>query len=257
MKYLGEAFDIHGGGRDLIFPHHENEIAQSEGVTGSPFVRYWLHHGLITVNEQKMSKSLKNYITLSDIATRSKHGIEEIKFLFLGTHYSMPLDYSEERMEMEKAVHERFLYFLRDLSELSRYKNCSPRTNGENKRFETAFKEAMEDDFNTPQALAVMHEMVHYARKVQDPAIELAVGEQMRKFGKILGLSFPLMLHFHDNIEITAEVRVLIEDLVKEREEAKKRKDFKTADKIRNEILKKYKVELIDTKEGTQRRKVF
>src|SRR3990167_5595466 len=104
MKYLGESFDIHGGGRDLIFPHHENEVAQSEGATGKSFARLWIHHGLITVAGQKMSKSLKNFITLDEVLKEDpRYGDEILKLTFLGTHYSAPLDYSAERVSMDRS----------------------------------------------------------------------------------------------------------------------------------------------------------
>ena len=237
MKYLGESFDIHGGGLDLIFPHHENEIAQSESATGKSFAKYWLHHGLVTREGHKMSKSLHNFVTLKDLESKGPNTIEELKFLFLGTRYRMPLDYSEEKMKMEKAVRERFFFFLQELSELKQDKKVSPRANNRNKQFEIAFKEAMDDDFNTPQALAVMHEMVHYARKPQNEAVKSAIGEQIRKMAEVLGVRFPLMMHFREEIKLTEEVNIDIERLVEEREAAKKKKDFKIADEIRNKLL--------------------
>ena len=115
MQYLGETFDIHGGGRDLIFPHHENEVAQSEGATLKPFARFWVHHGLITVAGQKMSKSLKNFITLDAVLKEDpRFGGEILKLTFLGTHYSAPLDYSSERVSMDRAVWKKFFTFFQN-----------------------------------------------------------------------------------------------------------------------------------------------
>lgn len=233
MKYLGETFDIHGGGLDLVFPHHENEIAQSECATGKPFAKYWLHHGLITINGHKMSKSLHNYVTLGEMMKKSAWAAEELKFLFLGTHYSAPLDYSEEKMKMDKAVRERFFFFF---EELKSFKGQPPKSCDREVDFENAFAEAMNDDFNTPQALAVMHEMVTFARKVSEPGIALSIGRQLQKFGSLFGVfSYHEMGMDEKGVQFT---QAILNEIAK-RDEAKKKKDFKTADKIRQGLLEK------------------
>jgi cysteinyl-tRNA synthetase len=232
MNLLGETFDIHGGGLDLVFPHHENEIAQSEGATGKPFARYWIHHGLITINGHKMSKSLHNYVTLDNLpnkAGRDVEAVQELKFLFLGTHYTAPLDFSEERMKIARAVRERFFFFFEELKQLGDYTQADV-----NRNFKNAFREAMNDDFNTPKAIAVMHEMVDEAWKSRDGGFRLSVGRTLwGELGPVLGL-FPKEELVFEPSERTIE----IEADILSRDEARKRKDFKTADEIRNRLLK-------------------
>ncbi|MBI3252286.1 MAG: cysteine--tRNA ligase [Candidatus Omnitrophica bacterium] len=225
MKYLGESFDIHGGGRDLIFPHHENEIAQSECATGTPFVKTWIHHGLVTVNGQKMSKSLKNVVTLGMATQGMVVRVEALKFFFLGTHYSAPLDYSDEKMQMERAVFQKFKLFYDDACQFPPGQSAKDEKINQLK---TAFMEAMDDDFNTPQALAVLHEIMHYARQKNDPAIFHAAHHVLKECVKPLGLDFGDRSGDHS---ITGEIR--------RREEAKKKGDYKLADAIRASLLEK------------------
>ena len=236
MKYLGETFDLHGGGRDLIFPHHENEIAQSEAMTGKNFSRYWIHHGLVTIAGHKMSKSLRNYITLDRIEhERGAPGVEELKFLFLGTHYGAPLDYSTEKMDMQKSIREKFLFFFQ---EAKRYKE-KPTSQARLTEFDEGLKEAMDDDFNTPQAITVLHEMMSFARKSGEGSVYQAVFERIIKWTSLLGLSFDLAEPITNDIM----------QLIREREEAKKNKDFKVADEIRAKLLKQ-NVILTDLPDG-------
>ncbi len=237
-EHLGETLDIHGGGRDLIFPHHENEIAQSEASTGKKFANTWIHHGLITVNEQKMSKSLKNFITLKQVAEKSSNGIEELKLLFLGTHYSAPLDYSSEKMEMVKAIRSRFALFLQKAESC----NAKSSSNSTLRKFDTNFDEAMNDDFNTPLAIAVMHELVDYAYAENQPSVFASAADLFITKATLLGLSFAST--------VDETLKVFIEGQIKKREEAKKNKDFKLADEIRKDLLVKYKVSLMDSPSG-------
>ncbi len=240
MKYLGETFDIHGGGRDLIFPHHENEIAQSETANGKQFARYWIHHGLITVNEQKMSKSLKNFITLSALISSEKSKIDDLKFLFLGTHYSAPLDYSEAKMEMERSIKKRFLVFL-DLAKA--YESNSSGLDEPLKDFKARFQKAMGDDFNTPLALAVMHEMVHHAyQNQQNTDLFASIAQLLEEFGTIFGI-------FSDPAE-DRDFEEFVNSRISLREEAKKNKDFVRADEIRKDLLMNYRVAIMDTSSG-------
>ena len=248
MKYLGESFDIHGGGRDLIFPHHENEIAQSESVTGSQFANYWIHHGLITVNEQKMSKSLKNFITLKQMISSSPSRIEELKFLFLGTHYSAPLDYSERRMMMEKTVRNNFINFLIDAK---KYENI--KTDNGLKEFEDLFNDAMNDDFNTPQAITIIHKLISFAK---DNNVIGAAAEKLKKFFKVLGISY---LAIDSDLRFNSAPKQLLDRvdyLMKERDQARQEKNYPKSDKFRQEIielLKEYNGTLVDMPDGTMK----
>ena len=241
MKYLGESFDIHGGGRDLIFPHHENEIAQSESITGSQFARYWIHHGLITVKEQKMSKSIKNYITLKQVSSGGPTRIEELKFLFLGTHYSAPLDYSEEKMKMERSIRERFFFFFQEAEERAKRKSAAVSKIQESRDFKKDFGEIMDDDFNTPQAMALMHEMVDHARKSDNSRTYLEISRQLREFANIFGV-------FSGGSD--REVEAYVQHEIKRRDAAKKSKDYKLADEIRDKLLREKGIALMDTANG-------
>ncbi len=240
MKYLGETFDIHGGGRDLIFPHHENEIAQSECVTGSRFANTWIHHGLITINEQKMSKSLKNFISLNTIKEKySESGIEELKFLFLGTHYSAPLDYSPKKMEMEKSVRERFVNYWMTQAEGSASGAGADETA---EAFELKFKAAMDDDFNTPQAISVLHELVDAGWKADSKTKKEALRTKLSVLSGILGLSFQ-----DAKIDGGAEVKALMADY----DRAKQTKDFPLKDAVRSKMLGQYQLKAQDNKDGS------
>lgn len=247
MKYLGATFDIHGGGRDLIFPHHENEVAQSEGVTGQTFAKYWIHHGLITVNSQKMSKSLKNYVTLDTCVSKDPERLEDLKFLFLKTHYSAPLDYSEQEMIMVRSIRDKFKFFISDANEIAQKLSERVEFAGAKKEIKsltTKFIQAMDDDFNTPQMIAEMHKEMHAARQVNDERVILALSNTIRELFHVLGVSF------ESGISNVHE----IENAIKERDQAKKNKDYKTADAIRERYLKQG-IEFIDRSTGTTWRK--
>lgn len=241
MKYLGETFDIHGGGRDLIFPHHENEIAQSETRTGKPFARVWVHHGLVTIDKQKMSKSAKNYLTLAVLASKG-HSTEIIKLLLLGTHYSSALDYSEAHMKMEHAVWRRFYFFFEEVRQLG-VSGDVPTSGVE--RFETAFREAMDDDFNTPQAIAVFHDILHEARKSRDANVMRASAALLARLGGVFGIFQDLDAFFQAK---QTEAASFAED-VDRRAAAKKAGDYQAADAIRD-ALSKRGVTLTDLKDG-------
>lgn len=237
MKYLGETFDIHGGGRDLIFPHHENEIAQSEACTGKTFARIWMHHGLVTVNGQKMSKSLKNFVTLRDLEKISPARLEELKFLFLGTHYAMPMDYSDASMEMAGASRKRIINFLIDVKDnaAAADKDESPKI----KEFEQRFREAMDDDFNTAKALAVLHDMATFGRDPKNQSLRALLASKIKEYAGIFCLSLE---EEKADDEKTA--------LIRQWTEARQGKDYKRADMIRDEFLKKYKFYLSVDKSG-------
>ncbi len=245
MKYLGETLDIHGGGRDLIFPHHENEIAQSEGATGKDFAHTWIHHGLVTKDGQKMSKSQRNFVTLSEIISHGPWALEELKFLFLGTHYGAPLDYSEERMKMEKAVRERFWFFFEELKE---GRKTRPKEPDKLSAYRAAFRKAMDDDFNTPAALSVMHEVVHEARKTADIATRLGYARELKEWGKLFGLFGDTKLTKPSNTKESVEKRA--QSAIHQRAQAKKNRDFEKADAIRKELLGQG-IALTDHSDGT------
>jgi cysteinyl-tRNA synthetase len=243
MEYLGDAFDIHGGGRDLIFPHHENEIAQSEGASSKPFARFWVHHGLITVGGQKMSKSMKNFITLDAVLKEDpRYGDEILKLTFLGTHYSAPLDYSPERSSMDRSAWKRFFEFFQN----SRILDKEGHRPAEKKipQIYALFRDAMDNDFNTPDVLAVMHKLISDAYKEKDPIFTVTVASAIRNFGaEVFGIVF-------DQEDISGLTKDEIERCIAERADAKKKKDYKTSDALRERLLKEKKVELRDLPDG-------
>lgn len=250
-KYLGENFDIHGGGRDLIFPHHENEVAQSECATGKPFANYWIHNGLLTINGEKMSKSLGNYVSIKGVLER--YPADVLKVFFLGAHYSHPIDFTWDKMEAAKSGYERFVVLL---DKIRRKTGGAPDIRpSKDKDIEAAsqrFIEAMDGDFNTPSALGALFDLVNAANKIVDRNGDISVlkytENNLLELGGLLGLSF-----------VTAQAGLSdagIQGLVDARIEAKKRKDFAEADRIRKELGAKGVI-LEDDKDKTYwRRKV-
>lgn len=251
-KYLGENFDIHGGGRDLIFPHHENEIAQSECATGKPFANYWIHNGLLTINGEKMSKSAGNYVTIKDVLSRYSSDI--LKLFFLGAHYSHPIDFFWDKMEATKNAYERFTVLFNKIDREIIIGDVDT-SSADIFRLKKCFEEAMDDDFNMPNAIAVLFEMINVCNKVlYDTSYNkgylstLTYAKQtIEEFGNILGLSFkesPLTIP-EENIKM----------LVNMREELRKQKMFEKADQIRKELEEKGII-LEDEKDGTHWRRV-
>ena len=252
MKYLGSTFDIHGGGRDLIFPHHENEIAQSEVVTGSAFVRYWVHHGLVTVNNQKMSKSLKNVVTLKKINSLYKFASSDyLKYLFLGTHYASPLDYSSEVMSSAIGGWSRFYYFFEEARQL-KYKKCEEKTWGQLEDYKMQILKAIDDDFNTSQALTALYDVILASRKTMDSGYYLHAANEIRKLCQSI---FGIFLELNDAFEGKRLLSIKQEDeinkLIKQRKELKIKKDYAAADSIRIKIASRFNIELIDWKDGS------
>ncbi len=261
---LGNEFDIHGGGIDLIFPHHENEIAQSEGA-GKKFARYWMHNGLLTINSEKMAKSLGNFITIKDFLRRYKDP-DYLKLLFLNTHYRHPVDYAAEKIEEMKAQKERFLILMDKVDRIlgskvihsSRGRLNVP-YNVDNSVFKKRFDEAMDDDFNTPLALAALFDLVTYANKLMqnkekfsdDEKAELAViKDTISALGEVFGIDLSRGVQDDGISELE------IKRLVDERNKARAAKDFKIADDARNKLSAKGVI-LEDTKDGTVwRRKI-
>ena len=249
-KYLGEEIDIHAGGEDLIFPHHENEIAQSECCNGKIFARYWMHNGFLNIDNRKMSKSLGNFRTVRQIG--EQYDLQVLRFFMLNAHYRSPLNFSADLMEAAKNSLERILEAAGKLSDR--------RDNGaaeniteeelallkEAKGFVTKFEAAMDDDFNTADALAAIFELVKFANTNVDEnsSREFAGGlyEELFKLSDVLGLKIEKKEEILDKE---------IEDLIQERQAARKAKDFKRADEIRDELLKKGII-LKDTREGVK-----
>jgi cysteinyl-tRNA synthetase len=239
---LGDSFDIHGGGADLTFPHHENEIAQSEGATGQPFVRYWLHNGFVRINDEKMSKSLGNFFTVREILQRYRP--EEVRYFILTSQYRSPLNYGDEQLDNARAALTRFYTALRGLG-VSEPAKDQPA--------ETKFHAAMEDDFNTPEALAAMFELVREINRVRadDPDLAAALGALLRRLGDLLGLlqddpeQFLQGAGTNDQMDDES-----IEALIRQRIAAKQARDWSAADEIRDR-LKNAGVILEDSPAGT------
>ncbi len=276
FKHLGETIDIHGGGLDLVFPHHENEIAQAEAATGKPFARYWMHNGLVTVGGQKMSKSLGNYVTLKEIYSRYPADI--LRLLVLQTHYRSPLDFSWEKMEEAKRAYERLKSAIEDLEILKNLKLIPGKSGADPlyekvRRAEANFYKALSDDFNTPEALAHLFSLVGELGKIKNKAYskgeisesELSAYEFASKFllntsRKMFGLmedTKPECLKpeiSEETVSAPDETDKFINLLVEIRNLARKEKQFSIADKIREE-LQKLGVELEDTPTGTRWKK--
>jgi cysteinyl-tRNA synthetase len=233
---LGDSFDIHGGGMDLTFPHHENEIAQSEGATGRKFVNYWMHVGFVRVNQEKMSKSLGNFFTVRDVLTR--FAPEVVRYFILTSHYRSPLDYSDGNLQAAKSALDGIYLALRGLD-----RSAAP--NGDD--FEARFHQAMEDDFNTPKAFAEFAALateVNRAKTAGDAAKAAGLAATLRRLGGTLGLFQADPENFLQGGAVSssadADVRGLtaaqIETLVAQRTAARKAKDFAEADRVRDRL---------------------
>ncbi|MBC8571841.1 cysteine--tRNA ligase [Jingyaoa shaoxingensis] len=249
-KYLGEEIDIHAGGEDLIFPHHENEIAQSECCNGKEFARYWLHNAFLNIDNRKMSKSLGNFFTVREIG--EKYDLQVLRFFMLSAHYRSPLNFSADLMEASKNALDRIINAVDNLKFLAGSAAEGEMTEAEKKEaeglteYEKKFDEAMDDDFNTADAIAAIFELVKYANSnvtaENTKAFINAVKEKIISLSDILGLI------------VEKEEEILdsdIEKLIEERQAARKEKNFARADEIRNLLLEKGIV-LKDTREGVK-----
>ncbi|MGA0936406.1 MAG: cysteine--tRNA ligase [Sedimenticolaceae bacterium] len=226
-KALGDTFDIHGGGADLTFPHHENEIAQSEGATGHPFVKYWMHNGFVRINDEKMSKSLGNFFTVREILER--YQAEEVRYFILTSQYRSPLNYSDEHLDNARNALTRFYTALRGLPE------ATPTADSQ---FEKDFHAAMQDDFNTPEALATLFELVREINRVraEDEAAAAALGALLRQLGDLIGILQSDAESYLRGGASANDGDAEIDALVAQRNEAKANKDWGTADEIRNKL---------------------
>ncbi len=252
MKYLGETFDIHCGGKDLLFPHHENEIAQSEGATGKKYVNYWMHNGFINVDNQKMSKSLNNFFTVRDIA--KEYDLEAVRLFMLSAHYRSPINFSREQIEAANASLNR-LYTARNSLRFQIENGEDRPLNAEEeafverlKSYEKRFDDAMDDDMNTADALGAIFELVKDANVtvregVSRKAAKAAL-DSLEAICDVLGL-----LSKKED-ELPEEIAAL----VRERAEARKNKDWARSDELRNQIVSAGYI-LEDTKQGQKVRK--
>ena len=249
-KYLGEQIDIHGGGEDLIFPHHENEIAQSESCSGKEFARYWMHNAFLNIDNRKMSKSLGNFFTVREIS--EKYDLQVLRFFMLNAHYRSPLNFSAELMESSKNALERIQTAVDNLKFLAEHASAQEMTSEEAAKakeaakYEKAFDDSMDDDFNTADSIAAIFDLVKFANTTADEKSSKAYAETLRE--KIQGLCDIMGLITEKKEELLDED---IEKLIEERQAARKAKNFARADEIRAELLEKGIV-LEDTREGVK-----
>ncbi|MFA4904327.1 MAG: cysteine--tRNA ligase [Desulfobaccales bacterium] len=274
MHYLGETFDLHGGGQDLVFPHHENELAQSEAATGKPFARYWLHHGLLTINAEKMSKSLGNFFTVKEVL--AKFPAEVVRFFLINCHYRSPLDFSDAALaESETALLRLYTCLARIQDVLKQHPDLKPQhpvdsypeglTLEEFHRFgslRARFDAAMDDDLNTGQALGYLFETVRLLNRLleapsDDPGyltILAEMYEELVDLGAVLNLlqadphtMLTTLRQKAADLKITPEE---IEQLIAERTQARKDKNWAQADAIRKQLIE-LDILLEDTPQGT------
>ena len=274
MQYLGETFDLHGGGQDLIFPHHENELAQSEAATGRPFARFWLHHGMLTINQDKMSKSLKNFFTVKEVLARFP--AEVVRFFLINGHYRSPLDFSDVALGEAETALVRLYTPLARIQELTRGLSgvtgpgaqdfipagLSPEEIGRLRSLRTRFEAAMDDDFNTAQALGYLFEAVRLANRVLEapsgePAYLAWLGRLKQDLVELGGV---LNLLQGDPVATVAGLRQRAESLpispeeiaalIAARSQARANKDWARADAIRTELAD-MGILLEDTPQGT------
>lgn len=254
---LGLPFDIHGGGRDLIFPHHENEIAQSEAACGCEFSKYWIHNGFVNVNQEKMSKSLGNFFTIRDVL--KEFDAEIVRFFLMTTHYRSPLDFSQDHLlEAEKSLN-RIYTMLDEINRFTAGKKGTDVSADAAKMaesFKAKFEEAMDDDFNTPEVLAALFEAVRECNRLTAakpnkdsfPALQKAVADIFGAVSGVLGIiKYTPAEWFRINLSIPEDELL---SKIQARTDAKKEKSFELADGIRSE-LKEKGIDLLDTMEGT------
>lgn len=281
MALLGESFDVHGGGEDLIFPHHDCEIAQSEASTEKPFVRYWIHNGFVTINQEKMSKSLGNFFTVREIFQKSPYKVpvtaETLRYFLLSTHHRNPLDFSDEALWEAKRALDRFYDLFQRLDEVTAGDGpADPRLAPLSERLGEAFRQAMDDDFNTPAAIAQFQLVRGEVNRLLESGLSKTACDQARAtfrfLGDVLGLFQLSYREWEFGVEVrpgTAEVVTVreqvdvrvskqaltddeIEQKLVQRNEARRQKDFATADRIREELAS-FGITIEDRPDGTSR----
>jgi cysteinyl-tRNA synthetase len=252
-KYLGETIDIHSGGQDLIFPHHENEIAQSEGASGKPFARYWIHNGYINVDNQKMSKSLGNFFTVREIA--EEFDLEVVRLFMLSSHYRNPINFSRELLEQAQSALDRLYNAKNNLEHLLKDALDQPCSEEDQQfldllpKYTTDFENAMDDDINTADAIGVIFDLVReintYVKAGQPKSVVQAALDQLTKLTGILGLLTRKKGSLDEEIEA----------LIEQRQQARKDKNWALADKIRDD-LKDQGILLEDTPQGVRWKRI-
>jgi cysteinyl-tRNA synthetase len=220
---LGQPFDIHGGGEDLQFPHHENEIAQSEGARGVPFVNYWMHNGFVRVDNEKMSKSLGNFFTIREVV--AKYDAEVVRFFILRAHYRSPLNYSDKHLDEAKSGLTRLYTALKGTA-------AAPTAIDWSRAYAASFRAAMDDDFNTPEAIAVLFELANEINKTGSTVLATL----LKQLGALLGLLQRPAEEFLKGDLPTGWTVERIELLIAQRAAAKTAKDYREADRIRKEL---------------------
>ena len=253
-KYLGDSIDIHAGGEDLVFPHHENEIAQSEAANGKPFAKYWMHNAFLNIDNKKMSKSLGNFFTVREIS--EKYDLQVLRFFMLSAHYRSPLNFSAELMEASRNGLERILTGVERLRDLLAKAEEKEMSGEERRNLETAaelvkkFEAAMDDDFNTADAISAIFEMVKLSNSTISEESSRAYLEELK--GSIERLCEVLGIITEKKAEVLDDE---IEAMIEERQQARKAKNFALADEIRGKLLD-MGIVLEDTREGVKWKRV-
>lgn len=260
-RYLGETFDIHGGGKDLIFPHHENEIAQSEAAFGVQFVRYWAHNGFVNIDHEKMSKSLGNFLLIRDIL-KTYHP-EAVRLFLLSSHYRSPVDFTRQAMDEAETALEK-IYGAMARMEAVKINASSDEGTGKS-GYRDRFQDAMDDDFNTARGIGILFEMIRNVNRILDEAEgDLSAGkasdiqcayDDLVRMGKILGiLNVDTETYFGEKkqqgLEDASVDAAWVEKMIQERADARKAKNWKRADEIRDELEGK-NILLEDRPDGT------
>ncbi|MDA8083197.1 MAG: cysteine--tRNA ligase [Nitrospiraceae bacterium] len=266
LEHLGETFDIHGGGADLIFPHHENEIAQSEAFTGKPFVKYWVHNGFITVDKEKMSKSLGNFFTIKEIL--GKFDSEAIRFFLLSTHYRSPIEFSDEQLKEAEASIDRYYTTVLRVRDFLGLDHAKEKASSEEKALEevlsgfiTGFREAMDDDFNTALAIGGIFELIRVLNKYLDGkpsgrhSMELVTRsrELLKEVGAVLNIFARTPEEWYKALMSVKHIGLSEADIllkIDQRQQARANRDWAAADTLRKE-LDSQGIVLEDKKDGT------
>ncbi|MBI4691348.1 MAG: class I tRNA ligase family protein, partial [Nitrospirae bacterium] len=265
-KHLAESFDIHGGGADLIFPHHENEIAQSEAYSGKPFVKYWIHNGFITIDKEKMSKSLGNFFTIKEIL--DKYDPEVVRFFLLSTHYRSPIEFSDEQLKEAEVSIDRYYTTLERMTDFLSKSEDKEKSSGMEKAvenltasFKDKFQSAMDDDFNTALSLGHIFELIRELNRYLDgkpsgqKASELVSKTKvlLLEAGRVLNIFGRTPDEWNRALMRTKKIPLTEDDIldkIRQREEARQKKDWAAADATRKELDEKG-VMLEDRKDGT------